>query len=60
MGNKGNVEPKVEGRERRIKRKRNKVQRRKKKMVTSKCSGETASYMGSLDVEDGIVAVDLP
>ena len=31
-----------------------------KKRSTSKWSGETASYMGSHDVEDGIVAVDLP
>jgi hypothetical protein len=60
LGNKGNVEPKVGGREIRIKRKRKKVQGRRKKRGTSKCSGETAIYMGSLDVEDGIVAVDLP
>ena len=34
--------------------------RRKKKRSRSKWLGETTSYIGSLDVEDGIVAVDLP
>ena len=51
------------GREGRIKRNRKKVQRRrrkKKKRSRSKWPGETASYIGSLDVEDGSVVVDLP
>ena len=38
-----------------------KVQRRrKKKRSRSKWLGETTSYIGSLDVEDGNVVVDLP
>jgi hypothetical protein len=34
--------------------------RRKKKRSRSKWPGETASYIGSLDVEDGSVVVYLP